>query len=82
MVKSNEMELKPVENQNFRGGLYTHVSIAKARVAGLPWPNTWVVVHISVHIGNYFQGYGLAIDIKVEVVDEELSKADSDHQVC
>ena len=40
------------------------------------------VVHTSVHIGepNNFQGYGLAVDIKVEGVDEELLKAG--HEVC
>ena len=35
------------------------------------------VVHANVHIGepNHFQGFGLAVDIKVEGVDEELMKA-------
>ena len=40
------------------------------------------VVHANVHIGepNHFQGFGLAVDIKVEGVDEELLKAG--HEVC
>lgn len=40
------------------------------------------VVHTDVHIGkpNHFQGFGLAVDIKVEGVDEELLKAG--HEVC
>ena len=35
------------------------------------------VVHASVHIGepDQFQGLGLAVDIKVEGVDEEVLKA-------
>jgi len=35
------------------------------------------VVHTSVHIGepNGLSGFGIAVDIKVEGVDEELLKA-------
>jgi hypothetical protein len=35
------------------------------------------VVHSSVHIGtvNNMEGFGLAVDIKVEGIDEELLKA-------
>jgi organic hydroperoxide reductase OsmC/OhrA len=40
------------------------------------------VVHTSVHIGepDNKPGFGLAVDIKVEGVDEELLKAG--HEVC
>lgn len=40
------------------------------------------VVHTSVHIGtpDNLPGFGLAVDIKVEGVDEELLKAG--HEVC
>lgn len=40
------------------------------------------VVHTSVHIGepDNMEGFGLAVDIKVEGVDEELLKAG--HEVC
>lgn len=40
------------------------------------------VVHTSVHIGtpDNIPGFGLAVDIKVEGVDEELLKAG--HEVC
>jgi organic hydroperoxide reductase OsmC/OhrA len=40
------------------------------------------VVHTSVHIGepNGLKGFGLAVDIKVEGVDEELLKDAND--VC
>lgn len=40
------------------------------------------VVHTSVHIGapDNMPGFGLAVDIKVEGVDEELLKAG--HEVC
>ena len=40
------------------------------------------VVHTNVRIGepNHSQGFGFAIDIKVEGVDEELLKAS--HEVC
>jgi hypothetical protein len=39
-------------------------------------------VHTSVHIGtpNELPGFGLAIDIKVEGVDDELLQAG--HEVC
>jgi hypothetical protein len=40
------------------------------------------VVHTSVHIGEpkEMSGFGIAVDIKVEGVDEELLKAG--HEVC
>ena len=40
------------------------------------------VVHANVHIGTpeNLEGFGLAVDIKVEGVDEELLKAG--HEVC
>ena len=40
------------------------------------------VVHTCVHIGepNHLQGFGLAVDIKVEGADEEVLKAG--HEVC
>ncbi|KAG6840479.1 hypothetical protein C0991_006463 [Blastosporella zonata] len=40
------------------------------------------VVHTSVHIGepNELAGFGLAVDIKVEGVDEEVLKAG--HEAC
>ena len=40
------------------------------------------VVHTSVHIGEPHKkpGFGLAVDIKVDGVDEELLKAA--HEVC
>ncbi len=40
------------------------------------------VVHTSVHIGvpDNKPGFGLAVDIKVEGVDEEVLKAG--HEVC
>lgn len=40
------------------------------------------VVHTSVHIGTPVEkkGFALAVDIKVEGVDEELLKAG--HEVC
>ena len=43
---------------------------------------TRVVVHASVHIGtpDDMEGFGLAVNIKVEGVDEELLKAS--HEVC
>ena len=41
-----------------------------------------VVVHSSVHLGTVekMDGFGLAVEIKVEGVDEELMKAA--HEVC
>jgi len=40
------------------------------------------VVHSSVHIGNVrnMEGFGLAVDIRVEGIDEELLKAA--HKFC
>ena len=40
------------------------------------------VVHSSVHIGTVYnmEGFGLAVDIMVEGIDEELLKAA--HKVC
>jgi hypothetical protein len=40
------------------------------------------IVHTSVHIGTpeNIEGFGLAVDIKVEGVDEQVLKAA--HEVC
>jgi hypothetical protein len=40
------------------------------------------IVHSSVHLGTIdnMEGFGLAVDIKVEGIDEELLKAA--HEVC
>jgi len=40
------------------------------------------VVHTDVHVGepNHYEGFALAVDIKVEGVDEELLKAG--HEFC